>query len=300
MATTLTSDISRLLEAGITDVFTENFKAYPIEWPEYCKKMTADKETMKYDSMGNILAASIKTETDTITYRAITQAYQTTVTMKTITNGIAFSIEAKSYDLYKATAEAQGMELARTMREFEENRAIRWFDNATSTSYNLADGVPLASNSHPLLNSGSTNDTLATTAAHTDPENHKTMIKMFADFKNHAGGPMKFYPTDGMTHRYNMADMAEIYFSDRKANEFSNTKNVLPSINWHYSTYCSSTNAWMMWDNRYDHIRMDMFRGTYNNSYEDIKDTLNFYYNAVAMYETYCLPNAGIVYNAGA
>jgi len=300
MAVTLTSDISRMLEAGITEVFTENFEAYPIEWPGYCKKKTADKEVMKYDSMGNISGASIKTEGDKITYREITQAYQTTVTMKTITNGISFSIEAKSYDLYKGTSEAQALELARTMREFEENRAIRWFDNAESTAYNLADGVPLASNSHPLINSGLLNETLATASSLTDPENHKTMIKMFADFKNHAGGPMKFYPTDGLTHRYNMADIEEIYFSDKKANEFSNTKNVLPTIKWNYSTYCSSTTAWMMWDRRYDHIRLDMFRDVYHNAYEDIKDTLNFYYNTVSMYETYCLPNAGIIYNAGA
>ena len=301
MATTLTSDISRMLEAGITDVFTTNFESYPLEYPGFTTAKKADKETMKYDSMGNIGAAKIKTESDAIDYKKITQAYQTSIKMKTVTNGISFTIEAQKYDLYKVTAESRAKELARTMREFEEARAIRWIDNATAAAYALADGQPLATDSRPCINApGTFNDTLAAASSLTDPDNHKAMIKMFADFKNHAGGPMKAYPTNGLTHRYNMSDIEEIYQSDRKANEFSNTKNVLPSIKWTYSTYMSDTNAWAMWDNRFEHILFVEFIKTYTNSYEDVKDTLNFYYNAVAMYETGALPNIGFVYNQGA
>jgi hypothetical protein len=300
MATTLTSDISRLLEAGITDVFTANFESFPIEYTGFTTAKKADKETMIYDSVGNIGAAAIKTEGDEITYRKIEQAYQTTVKMKTVTNGIRFSVEAKNYDLYKVLAESQAKELARTMREYEENRAIRWFDNASSSSYALSDGQPLATNSRPLKNApGTFNDTYATASALTDPENHKSMIKMFADFKNHAGGPMKAYPTKGLTHRYNMADIEEIYKSDKKANEFSNTKNVLPTIQWTYSTYCSDTNAWMMWDARYEHIIFVTYKDVYTNSGQDTEKTLDFWYNAVEMFETACLPNIGIVFNDG-
>ena len=57
MATTLTSDISRMLEAGITDVFTDNFDNYPIEYTGFTTAETADKETMIYDSMCNISGA---------------------------------------------------------------------------------------------------------------------------------------------------------------------------------------------------------------------------------------------------
>jgi hypothetical protein len=301
MATTLTSDISRMLEAGITDVFTANFDTFPREHPGFTTAKMADKETMKYDSMGNIGAAEIKTENGTINYRKITEAYQTTVKMKTVTNGISFSIEAQNYDLYKTVSEARAKELARTMADFEEERAVRWVNNATSAAYALADGQPLATNSRPLKNTpGVFNDTYATASTLTDPDNHKTMIKMFADFKTHANTPMKSYPTNGLTHRYNMADIEEIYYSDKKANEFSNTKNVLPGIMWSYSTYMTDTDAWSMWDNRFEHIIFVKYKDTYTNSYEDVKDTLNFYYNAVAMYETAALPQVGFVYNDGA
>jgi hypothetical protein len=301
MAVTLTSDISRMLDAGITDVFTKNFETFPREYPGFTTAKKADKETMIYDSMGNIGSAQIKDETSNIQYRKIDQAYRTTVKMKTVTNGISFSIEAMSYDLYKVTSEARAKELARTMADFEEERAVRWVNNATSAGYALADGQPIATNSRVLKNTpGVFNSTLATSSSLKVPENHKTMIKKFADFKTHSNTPFKSYPTSGLSHRYNMADIEEIYASDKKANEFSNTKNVLPGIQWTYSTYMTNTNAWLMWDNRFEHVIFVKFKDTYTNSYEDVKDTLNFYYNAVAMYETAALPNIGIVYNAGA
>ena len=301
MAVTVTSDISRMLAAGITDVFTENFNAYPIEWPSFATKKTADKETMIYDSMGNIGAATEKSEGGEVPYKKIEQAYQTTVKMKTWSNGIRFTLEGKKYDLYKVTAEAQAKELSRTMRELEDNNVIAWIDNVTSSSYALADGQPIASNSHPLKNlAGTYNDTYATASSLKVPENHKTMINMFADFKNHAGGKMKAYPNKGLTHRYNMGDIEEIYQSDKKANEFSNTKNTLPSIQWVYSTYMSDTDAWMMWDSRYEHLIFVEYQGVNSNSGEDKEKTLDFWYNVYQMYNVGCLPNIGIVWNDGA
>jgi hypothetical protein len=300
MATTLTNDISRALEVDITDFFMENFNTYPQEWSGFCELRKATKETMKYDSMGNIGAASIKTENDVITYRKIDQAYQTSVSMKTITNGIAFSLEAKTYDQYQVTVESQSKELARTMAEFKEYRVIRWLDNATTAGYALADGQPMATNTRVCKNSAATNDTYATASSLKTPENHKTMIKMFADFKNHAGGPMRTYPTDGVAHRYNMGDIEEVYRSENKAQEFSNTRNVLGNINWHYSTYMTDTNAWMMLDKNFPHIILVQYGGLEKNANEDTKDTLAFYYNTVEMYDTGCIPNIGLIWNDGA
>ncbi len=300
MAKTLMNDIARMLDVDISDIFTENFESYPIEWPEFVTEKKATKLVMKYDSMGNIDVASIKTESDKIQYRKIGQAYQTTCTMKTIANGIAFSMEAKEFDQYAVTSESQSKELARTMREFQENRVIRWYDNVTTAAYALADGAVWATNSRPCKNSASTNDTYATASSLKTPENHKTMIKMFADFKNHAGGKMKSYPTDGLTHRYNMGDIQEVYQSDKKANEFSNTKNILEGIKWHYSTYISSTTAWTMYDRRFPNLLFVRYSGIQKNSFEDVKDTLDFYYNVHEIYDTCVLPNIGWVYNAGA
>ena len=299
MAYTVTADISRMLEVGLKDVFTTNFDAFPIEYTAFTTEKTANKQTEKYDSMGNLSGAVEKVEGDSIQYGKVAQAYQTSITNKTWANGFAVTIESLKYDQYGVVNEVKAKELARTMREAEEQRAIKRFDDAFST--NLADGQPLCTNSRPCVNApASFNDTLATASSLTNPENHKTMIKMFSDFKNHAGGKMKAYPTNGLTHVQNMMDIEEIYGSEKKANEISNTKNALPKIKWNYSTYLSDNNAWFMYDNKFEHVLFQWFMKTITEMDIDTINTKNHYFNALAMYETGVLPNIGIVGNQGA
>jgi len=299
MAYTMTADISRMIVAGQKEIFNKNFEAFPVEYPSFTTEKTATKETETYDSMGNLKAAEQKVEGDAINYGKVRQAYQTSIKNLTWANGYEVTLEATKYDLYGQINSIKANELSRTMRELEETNAVRWVDNAFTT--NLADGVPLCSDSKPLLEvAGIFNDTLATASTLTDPDNHKTMVKMFSAFKNHQGGPIKSYPTDGLTHSQNMLDIEEIYGSTNKANEFSNTKNVLPKITWHYSTYMSDTNAWFMWDSKFEHILFQWYMKTAFDNDEDKISTKNLYLNAIAMYQTGALANIGIVGNAGA
>lgn len=297
MAYTMSYDISRMILAGQKEVFTQNFDTYPVEYPEFTVHKTANKKTETYDSMGNLKAAEEKTEGGAIAYGSVGQAYQTSITNVVVANGFAHTMESIKYDLYGVVNSIQAKELARTMREYEESKAIAWVDNALTV--NLADGQPIGSDSHPLVDSASLNDTLATASDIADPDNHKTMINMFYDFLNQAGGKMKTRPTDGLTHHANQLTIEEVYRSINKANEFSNTKNTLPMIKWHYSTYISSKTAWMMWDNRFDHILFQWFMKTEMDQDEDKISTKNFYINSLAMYNTGAVPNIGIVYNAG-
>ncbi len=299
MAYTMTDDVSRMITAGQKQIFTDNFDSYPIEYPSFTTDKKAIKKTETYDSMGNLKPAAIKPEGDSITYGKVRQAYQTSITNATVANGFEVSLEATKYDLYGVVNSIEAKELARTMREEEEDRAITRWDNAFTT--NLADGVPLCSNSKPLLEVPTKyNDTLATSSSLTNPDNHKTMIQMFSEFKNHQGGPVKSYPNKGMTHIVNMLDIEEIYGSSNKANEISNTKNVLPKMNWVYSTYLTSQTAWFMWDTKFEHVLFQWFMKTEFDSDEDKTGTKNLYLNAIAIYQTGTLPNVGIVGNQGA
>jgi hypothetical protein len=298
MAVMISADISRMIVLGNREVFTTNFETYPIEYPAFTTAKKATKKTEMYDSMGNLKAAEEKAEGMPITYGSVGQAYQTSITNKVWANGFAHTMEAIKYDLQGVVNSIKAKELARTMRENEEARAIYWVDNAITV--NLADGQPIGSNSHPLVDSASVNDTLATAATIADPDNHVTMINMFYDFLNHAGTPMKTRPTDALTHYANQLTVEEIYKSVNKSQEMSNTKNVLPTMNWHYSTYMSSKTAWMMWDSRFEHILFQWFQKTSMDQDEDKISTKNVYINALSIYETGALPNIGIVYNAGA
>lgn len=182
------------------------------------------------------------------------------------------------------------------MRELEEDNAIYWVNNAFTV--NLADGVPLCTNSRPLANvPGSYNDTLTTGAL--NPDNLKTAIQMFADFKNHAGGPMKARVSDGLTHAYNMLTVEEIMGSALKAYELSNTSNKLPKLSWHYSSYMSSKTAWFIWDRNFEHILFQWFMKTIFDSDEDKISTKNLYLNSIAIYNVGCLPNIGLIGSQG-
>lgn len=297
MAYTITSDISRMLVEGQRDIYMDNFNPFPIEYPQFSTKKKSTKKVETYDSMGNLQEAYVKVEGDPIVYGKVGQAYQTTITNETHVNGYAHSFEAIKYDLYGCINSVKAKELARTMREEEETTVIAQWDNAFAT--NLADGVPLCTNSRPLVNSGALNDTLATTSSLQVPENHKTMIKMFAAFRNHAGGRFKTYPTNGMTHIQNMMDIEEVYYSQNKANEQSNTKNSLPKIKWVYSTYLASLTAWFMWDNKIDNVLFQEHTPTEFDQDEDKISTKNMYYNAIGMYAAGTLPSIGIVGNVG-
>lgn len=298
MAYTIAADISRMIVVGQKEIFTRNFESYPLEYPTFTTAKSSNKESETYDSMGNLKAAAKKIEGDAITYGKVTQAYQTTIKNYTWANGYEVSLEATKYDQYGVVNKIEAKELARTMRELEEENAVYWVDNIDSV--NLADGVPLASNSHPLVDSADLNDTLATAGSIAVPANHKTMLNMFYSFKNHAGGPMKAKANKALTHYVNQLTVEEIYQSVNRANEFSNTKNTLPKLSWVYSTYMSSQTAYIMWDSSYEHILFQTFMGTDFDTDQDKIYTKNMYFNAFAMYNTGCLPNIGIVYNAGA
>lgn len=294
---TITSDISRMLEAGQKEIFMKNFENYPLEYPYFTTEKKATKETETYDSLSNLKSAELKVEGDSIKYGKVKQAYQTSIKNETVANGYAHTIEAIKYDLYGTVNSVRAKELARTMRVYEETKAIYWIDNATSV--NLADGVPLASNSHPLIDSDQVNDTLATASSVEDPDSHKTMINMFWDFKNHQGDLMKCNPNKGLSHKSNMMTIEEVYKSDGKAQEISNTKNTLLPISWGYTTYASSKTFFMMWDSAYEHILFQWFMKTEFGLDEDKISTKNVYLNAIAMYNTGCKPEVGVVYNDG-
>jgi hypothetical protein len=298
MAVTRTNDISRMIVLGNSEVFTKNWETYPREYPQYTTPKTADKKTMYYDSMGNLPAAAEKPEGGAIQYGKLTQAYQTSVTIKTWANGYSHTMEAIKFDLQGVVNSAKAKELARTMAELEENNAVYWLNNADNAAVTLADGVPMLSNSHPLVNApGEFNDNLFTGAL--TPDNVKAGLKLFNSFKNHQGGPMKSDPDRFITHKNNMWTVQEIFGSDKKAYELSNTKNSLAPLKNVFLRYLADENRYFMEDTQFDHVLFVSFMKTAFDEDEDKIGTKDMYFNAIAMYNTCAVPNIGLVGSTG-
>lgn len=298
MAVTLTNDIARMLDIQNKKVYFDNYNSYPKEYPGFCKTVSSTQQTEKYDTVGNLKSAESIPEGDSIKYGKIEQAYQTTIKNGKAGNGFEVSLEAFVYDQFKVNSETKSRELANTMKDKEETDAVYWIDNAETV--NLADGVPLASNSRPCFNApGVFNDTLATASSLTNPENHKAMMNMFHAFKNHQGRPLPSWATNGLTHAVNMFTIEEVYQSSNKAQEISNTKNVLGKLDWSYSHYMTSQTAWMMWDKKLDHIIFQEFSMNQSDYDVDRIHTHNYYWNMLSLYGIGAINNVGVVYNAG-
>ncbi len=299
MSRTMTNDISRFLEAGIDDIYTENFQKFPKEYDKYTTQKTSEKKVAKFDSVGNLQAAQEKIEGNAIQYGKIEQAYQTTCTMKTWANGFQYTMESERFDQYDVILQARAKELARTMLDLAEDNAVYWLDNADNAAVTLADGVPWLSNSHPLKNCGSKyNDTLATGAL-SNPDNVKTALNMFNGFYNHAGGKMKSTAKRIITHKNNMWTVEEIFGSDKKAYESSNTKNVLPPVDRVYLNYLANQNYWFLEDTDYEHELFVRNMDVKIEADRDIINTKDYYVNAVEIYNTCVVPNIGFVGSTG-
>lgn len=297
MAYTQLSQISRALVLGVTDWFTQNFDAYPVQYAQYAKTITSTLETEKYDSMANLAPAAEIVEGQNFNFGSIEQAYETQVKNKKFGGGIQFTVEAMAYDKYQLTIEAKGKELVHIIRDREEELGIKPYDEAFTV--NLADGVPLCSNSHPLYNvPGAFNDTLITGAI--TPDNIKSATQQFATHKNHQGKPFRVFPDQLLTHEYNMITVEEVLNSRNKAYELSNTENKLPALRPAYSRYLTSTNSWFLRDTKIDHAILQFYQG-YRNKMDweedfdnkNLKGTVYFLGNAAG------LPRPGIVGSVG-
>jgi len=296
MAYTQLSQISRAIVLGVNDWFTANFDAYAVQYPQYTKTVNSTLETEKYDSMANLAPVSEIAEGANFDFGSVEQAYETQVKNTKFGGGIQFTVESLAYDKYQLLIEAKAKELMHIIRDKEEELGVKAYDEAFTV--NLADGVPLCDNSHPLYNTSGTNDTLITGAL--TPDNVKAASQQFAQFKNHQGKPMRAFPDQLMTHEFNMITVEEILNSRNKAYEMSNTENRLPALRPAYSRYLTSTTAWFLRDTKFDHSVIQFYQG-YRNKMDweedfdnkNLKGTIYFLGNAAG------LPRPGIVGSLG-
>ncbi len=257
MADTRVSDIARMTEAGVNEVFNAAAKKPRVlEYKPICREVKGDKQICKYDSLGAIGPAVIKAEGDTITFRKLEQAYETTIESTTKTNGVMSSIEALKYDLKGVVEKTFGEPLVRTMITLKEKAVADVYNDSFTT--NGADGVAQVSNSHPLVNSALVNDNLLTGEMSTT-----TIVaakNMFNRIYDQAGELFDTAPTHLLIHPNKLYLALQLLNSQLMALELSNTKNVLQDVHAlkiitnRYLDYNTGTDAspWFLLDKTLD------------------------------------------------
>jgi hypothetical protein len=196
-------------------------------YPLICTIRNEEKETGIYDSMSDLTLPEEKQEGDEISFDALGQGYQTSITSRTIAKGIHMSREKLEYDLYGVINANVGDRLVRVMQIKKEIEIADRYNNAFTTA--SADGQYQIDSDHPLVDSDDTNSNLATGALTTD--NLVAAKNMFIDIKDQAGNLFDTYPTTLLINDKKQYEAMQILESPLVAFEMSNTKNVVNALN---------------------------------------------------------------------
>ena len=294
MATLTTrADIARAMYIGTKEVFMENLKKQPTEeWKAYATVKTSDKMEETYDSVGNLKPAHIKAEGDPVVYGDIKQAYQTTIRNETVANGFSVTMEAQEDEQWGVVPEVKVNELIRTMISKKEQAVASVWDNVVTAVG--ADGVPYASNIHPLLNDGTKrNDNLVEDTF--DIDSYEEGVKRFNHWYNHYGDKFFTRPSALLAHRDRQTYIFAMLQSQLRPFEDKNTKNTIPQLKTIFSSYINSLQVHLL-DESIDSAIFQKRKGLTDGYDYDERGTFNYYYNVHERYKAAMInPGFGFV-----
>lgn len=243
-----TTTLSRLLLAQLQDVYTPNWEAYPKQYPMWNTLVGSDTAKHTFDSLGNIAAAIEMSDGADLTLNALTQAYETAVTVKQwgTAHVMTYMLVKQASRNTALLKSPQIMALLKSMVVTLEKNAITPWDNAFTT--NLADGVPMFDNAHPCKDTagGSTWDNLATGAI--SYANVEAAIKLFSGFLDHQGQPVPSIPDTFKTHAVNQMALKKLFDSEYVPVDNQLISSSLPMLKQVFSNYLTSLTAWFIED----------------------------------------------------
>ena len=145
---------ARLLQEGVNAVATLFYEALPMEYDKIFETYGSEKAYEIDVSMSGIGLAALKPEGTSIGYDAEKQDWTTTYTNAVYAIGSIATMEALMNNKYQDVADTIGKCLARSLVHTDEQLAADVVNNGFSSSFNLADGVPLFSTAHVLGKGG--------------------------------------------------------------------------------------------------------------------------------------------------
>lgn len=221
------SDIIRMTEDGVDLIFNKAAKTPQQKYyPNIVWEKKSDKRIGTYDTIGDLGAAEVKTEGSAWQFDNFEQGYETTITVETVGKGVEVSMEELEDDLYGVVNSRFGAGLFRVLLSRKEKACADLYNDAfTDTG---ADGVALIAATHPLVNSASVNDNLATGALTT--ENFIAAKMKFNSIYDQAGIFFDTTPTHLLIHPNKIYTALAILESNLMAFELSNTKNVTNDV----------------------------------------------------------------------
>jgi len=185
------ANFGKLLEPGLRKIFFETYGELPEQYSKIYNMKTSSK-AKEYDwGMGAFGDWTQRTsQVDEVAYKTLSPGLERTYTHNAFTQGFMITREMYEDEQY-GQMEKMAKAMARSGRAKVEKDAIQILTDAFTV--NGYDGVPLCSDSHPLLDSASSGDNL-TTGVLSDT-NLKKAIQLMKATVDEAGNLIQLNPT---------------------------------------------------------------------------------------------------------
>lgn len=180
-----TSNFGELLWPGIKALYGDTYDQWPALYSQIFEEMESRLAFEKFQGVTSFGLAAVKDQGTAATYADPFLGFQKIIDPVVYSLGSSVTIEMYEDDQYNFIGKIPAM-LAESIRHTEETVAFDVFNRAFNASFPGADGVPLASTAHPLVEGGtySNRPTVAADLTQTSLENACIAISQFVDDRN--------------------------------------------------------------------------------------------------------------------
>ncbi len=239
----VTGQFNNLWTRKIDETFFEAWDEEPEEWSKYLRDEKSNQHNETYQSYAGTQNWQVKNE--------MQNANQDTFELADliVTEHTPYGVEIiMSREMIDDSKYDEVMDMTRDAghagRNTVETNSAAVLDNAFTTAQ--YDGKAMCANDHPYAKTGlsGTQSNLATGAI--SDENIKNGLKLFNTLNDEAGKRIRMRPDKFITHANNQWDVATIFQSSLRAGTGNNDKNVLPNLEFVFSTFMDSETAWFL------------------------------------------------------
>lgn len=261
------SNFANLLAPGLATVYFNEFNSYEKEWPKLVKQRDSKKSIEEDQLVVGLGIMNQKTEGASVAYEDIAQGYKTTYTHSTFAKAVRITEEMYEDDLYDVMNDMTSA-LARSANHRMETDGANILNNAFSTSFTGADGLPLISSAH-VLSVGGTQSNALTASADLDASSLQEAIQVIETCQDERGLNVALMPKLLVVPPALQWTAYELLRSEFKPGTADNEENALKSKGMQFvvNHFLTDTDAWFVlaaehklkWWNR---VPMQFFRGS--------------------------------------
>ena len=239
----VTGQFNNLWTRKIDETFFEAWDEEPEEWSKYARDEKSNQHNETYQSYAGTSNWTVKNEMqnadqDTFNLADLIVTDHTPYGREIILSR-EFIDDSKYDEVIEMTRDA-----GHAGRNTVEENTVLMLDNAfTTVQY---DGKAMCASDHPYRKTGldGTQSNLAT--GELSDTNVKAGINLFNTINDEAGKRIRMRPNKLITHANNQWDVATIFQSQQRSGTANNDKNVLPDMEFVFSTFMSSQTAWFL------------------------------------------------------